>query len=190
MHVGMRSHAASASLLLASSLSACTVDVASTSGTLTGDPVVDCPVVDPDAIAGHEATFYRCAEQTLQCGPDGYLLGYGARYAERFFRHTRPWMSPAGQQWIDDTVVCLQQALRDRIDASTSCADVRTEAFDSHPSCYVDGGFCRLPWSDWVAVIVSIDGLDWLSHDAVRQVSATARACLLGIERQADGAIK
>src|SRR5678815_3850223 len=99
-------------------LSSCTAELGGTTQSLTGDPVVDCPVVDPNAIAGHEATFYRCAEQTLRCGPDGYLIGYGARYAERFYRHTRPWMSPAGKRWLDATLVCLQVSLRDRIDAT------------------------------------------------------------------------
>lgn len=164
--------------LLLVATAACTAELGTTTQDLTGDPVRDCPVVDPAAIAGHEATFYRCAEQTLRCGPDGYLIGYGARYAERFYRRTRPWMSPAGQRWLDTTLVCLQATLRERIDASTSCDDVRTRAFDSHPECYVEAGFCALPLSDWFAVAVSIDGRDWLSADAQRQVTATARACL------------
>lgn len=164
--------------LLLVATSACTAELGATTQQVTGDPVVDCPVVDPQAIAGHEATFYRCAEQTLRCGPDGYLIGYGARYAERFYRRTRPWMSPAGKRWLDATLVCLQVTLRERIDATTSCDDVRTRAFDSHPECYVDAGFCELPLSDWFAVAVSIDGRDWLSADAQRQVTATARACL------------
>src|SRR5688572_32600927 len=121
-------------------LPACTVELAVTAGRLDVDPVMGCPVVEAHAIAGHEATFYRCAEATLSCGPDGYLIGYGARYAERFYRHTRPWMSPVGQRWLDATLVCLQVALRERIDARTSCDDVRTLAFDSHPECYVDAG--------------------------------------------------
>src|SRR3954465_4343187 len=115
------------------SLSACAADLGVTSQALGGGSVSDCPVVDAGAIAGHEATFYRCAEETLSCGPDGYLIGYGARYAERFYRHTRPWMSPVGQRWLDATLVCLQATLHERIDATTSCDDVRTLAFDSHP---------------------------------------------------------
>jgi hypothetical protein len=163
-------------------LSACTVEMGVAAHELTGDPVADCPVVDRNAIAGHEATFYRCAEETLHCGPDGYLIGYGARYAERFYRHTRPWMSPAGQRWLDATLVCLQVALRERIDAATSCADVRTLAFDSHPECYVDAGFCHLPPSDWLAVAATVDGRDWLSRDAQRQLTTTASACLFGVD--------
>ncbi|HVK76848.1 MAG TPA: hypothetical protein VM734_26160 [Kofleriaceae bacterium] len=159
---------------------ACAPDLDATSAALAGDPVAACPVAAPGAIAGHEAGFYRCAEETLACGPDGYLLGYGAKYAERFYRQTRPWMTPAGRRWIDATLICLQTTLRDRIDAATSCDDVRAIAYDSHPECYVDHGFCALPWVDWLAVVATVDGLDWLSRDAQRQVIVTAQACLHG----------
>lgn len=165
------------SALLLVALAGCYADVASEEQALV-DPVQSCPVVDAQNIAGHEATFYRCAEETLACGPDGYLIGYGAKYAERFYRRTRPWMSARGKLWLDRTLVCLQVTLRDRIDASMSCEDVRTIAYDSHPECYVDSGFCALPWSDWFAVLGTVDGIDWLSRDAQRQVIATARQCL------------
>lgn len=165
-------------VVVAVALSACSAELSVTAQEVTGDPVTSCPIVNPNAIAGHEATFYRCAEETLGCGPDGYLAGYGTRYAERFYRHTRPWMSPAGKRWIDATLVCLQERLRERIDASTSCDDVRTIAFDSHPECYVESGFCGLPLTDWFAVAATIDGRDWLSQDALRQVTTTAHACL------------
>jgi hypothetical protein len=169
-------------LLNVVALSACGTQLGATEQDVTGDAVTSCPVVEPNAIANHEATFYQCAEQTLDCGPDGYLIGYGTRYAQRFYRYTRPWMSPSGKRWLDATLVCLQIKLRERIDASTSCDDVRTIAFDSHPECYVDSGFCQLPVSDWFAVAATIDGRDWLSRDALRQVTTTAHACLFGTQ--------
>ena len=164
--------------LLLALLAACVdPDLATREEALTDDPVVACPVVDPAAIAGHEATFYQCAEQTLHCGPSGYLVGYGTKYAERFYRKTRPWMSPAGKQWIDDVLVCLQEELHAAIDAQTSCPDVRTIAFDTHPDCYVAAGFCELPFTDWLLVAATLDPWDWFSADALRQVSAVARSC-------------
>ena len=165
-------------LFLVVALSACSPEMGVTSQEVSTDPVIACPIVDRNAIAGHEATFYQCAEQTLSCGPDGYLIGYGTRYAERFYRKTRPWMSSAGKKWIDATLVCLQEKLHERIDSTTSCEDVRTIAFDSHPECYVDSGFCSLPLTDWFAVASTIDGKDWVSQDALRQVTKTAHECL------------
>ncbi len=141
------------------------------------DPIQDCPIPDEAAIAGHEAIFYDCAEETAQCGPDGYLIGYGAKYAERFYTQTRPRMSPRGQEWLDDVLVCLQATLRDSIDANTSCDDIRTIAFDSHPACYVDAGFCTLsPW-DIAQVVWTIDLRDWTSREAAKQVVTTALDC-------------
>jgi hypothetical protein len=143
----------------------------------TSDPIQACPIPDEDAIAGHAADFYECAEATAQCGPDGYLIGYGAKYAERFYTQTRPRMTPRGQEWIDDVLVCLQSSLRDSIDASTSCEDIRTIAFDSHPACYVEAGFCSLsPW-DIAQVVWTIDLRDWASREAAKQVVTTALDC-------------
>ena len=161
-------------------LAACAVDTDTTSAALSDDPVTACPIVDPADIAGHEATFYLCAEDALHCGPRGYLLGYGTKYARRFYRSTRPWMSRAGQLWIDDVLVCLQDELRASIDGETSCADVRTIAFDSHPDCYLAAGFCDLPLTDWLLVFATVDATDWLSRDALRQVRDVAAGCLLG----------
>ena len=170
--------------LAALTLAACTADLDTTAATeaLTDDPVQACPVPDPDAIAGHESELYLCAEDALDalgrgCGPDGYLLGYGTRYSSRFYRETRPRMSARGQQWIDDVLVCLQQTLHDAIDAETSCEDIRTIAFDSHPACYVDAGFCTLPLGDVWQVVRTVEASDWLNLDAARQVVRTAAQC-------------
>jgi hypothetical protein len=152
-------------------------DVAVDEQALAGDPVQACPVPEPGAIAGHESDFYRCAEETLACGPEGYLIGYGARYAERFYRETRPRMSSRGRAWIDDVLVCLQDELRSSIDASSDCDDVRTIAFDSHPGCYLDAGFCQLSLADVFHVVGTVDLADWLSADAARQVVRTAASC-------------
>jgi hypothetical protein len=145
------------------------------------DPVLACPIPSPATIRGHEADFYRCVDQVVDdghgCGRDGYLLGYGARYAERFYRVTRPRMSGRGQRWIDDVLVCLQQELQNSIDSATSCPEIRDIAFDSHPACYVDAGFCALPVLDLLQVVGTIDVRDWFGSTAARQAAETAIAC-------------
>lgn len=149
---------------------------------LTGDPIAACPIpASSDAIPGHECDFYLCADAAADggrgCGPDGYLRGYGAVYATRFYRDARPRMTRAGQAWIDDVLVCLQQELRADIDAETSCDDIRHIAFDTHPICYIDNGFCSLSLWDVANVVWTIDPTDWLSRDAARQVVRTALGC-------------
>jgi hypothetical protein len=164
-------------------LSACaTPDDVSSTAAVSADPIAACPVPDgPASIPGHAANFYQCADRGadfgMGCGPDGYLLGYGARYAQRFYDQTRPRMSARGQRWIDDVLLCLQRDLRDSIDESTSCDDIRTIAFDLHPGCYVDAGFCTLPLTDILQVAWTIDLRDWASGDSLRQVVHTAASC-------------
>jgi hypothetical protein len=148
---------------------------------VAADPVKACPLPRPGDIFGHEAVFYQCAEESadlgMGCGPDGYLIGYGSKYAQRFYRNARPHMTLRGQKWIDDVLVCLQHDLRDAIDSSTSCDDIWTIAFDSHPSCYTRSGFCTLSPLDVAQVVWTIDAKDWLSRDAARQVLTTALGC-------------
>ena len=147
------------------------------------DPIARCPVADPAmrASGGDDAAFYRCAEHWADhgagCGERGYLLGYGARYAERFVNETRPRMSTRGKQWIDDVLVCLQEELRAAIGVGTSCEDIRTTAFDQHPGCYIDSGACALPVFDLVRVVRTIELGDWLGADALRQVVAFFSGC-------------
>ena len=145
------------------------------------DLVKACPIPSIDDIPGHESVFYRCADDHADgdrgCGDDGYLLGYGTRYAERFYRQTRPRMSPRGQRWIDDVLVCLQRDLRDSIDSTTRCDDIRTIAFDSHPACYIEAGFCSLPILDVLNVLWTIDAREWFGSDAFRQAARTAAGC-------------
>jgi hypothetical protein len=148
---------------------------------IDGDPVKACPVPQLGDIPGHESIFYGCAETSADlgrgCGPDGYLIGYGSKYAQRFYQQARPRMTLRGQKWIDDVLVCLQHDLRDQIDSTTSCDDIWTIAFDSHPSCYTRSGFCTLSPLDVAQVIWTIDAKDWLSRDASRQVLTTALGC-------------
>jgi hypothetical protein len=165
------------------SLPACTVveDLADEPAALDVDPVKACPIPALDALPGNETLFYDCAEEAADhgngCGETGYFVGYGARYAERFYQQTRPTMSWRGRRWIDEVLVCLQRDLRDAIDETTSCDDAWELAFDSHPACYVEAGFCTLSPLDLLRVVWTIDLDDWLSADAARQVVHTAASC-------------
>ncbi len=172
--------------LLAFSLTACAGDdfdkgLGSATESVSADAIGTCPIPDLNAIPGHEAVFYQCAEQFADfghgCGESGYFLGYGSKYAQRFYKQARPRMSARGQKWIDDVLVCLQHDLREAIDETTSCDEIWTTAFDSHPSCYVRSGFCSLSPLDIAQVVWTIDSKDWLSRDAARQVLDTASTC-------------
>lgn len=147
----------------------------------SSDPVKQCPVATKHASDSEIASFYQCAERTLRCGPDGYLLGYGARYAERFMQHTFARVSPAGQEFLRQNLVCLQETLRSLISARTPCPEVHTLAFNSHPQCYVSSGFCSLSYWDWGLIGGTVTPRDLFSADTVRQVRSVAASCLLGL---------
>jgi hypothetical protein len=145
------------------------------------DPIARCNTPTLEGIPGHEADLYECAERWvnggLGCGQSGYLLGYGARYAHKFYDQTRPRMSQRGKAWLDQVLVCLQHDLRGAIGVSSTCDEVRAIAFDQHPGCYVESGFCTLSIPDLLQVPGTIDGKDLFSQDGLRQVVGIVPMC-------------
>lgn len=56
-------------------------------------------------------SFYPvCVESRYHCGPSGYPIGYGLRYCEKF-REERDKLSAEGQDWMLNTMLCLQRKL-------------------------------------------------------------------------------
>ena len=62
-------------------------------------------------ISNQSCDFYTdCLEAKFQCGPDGYPIGYGYKYCDKFLEEYDEF-SADGQKWIDGTLTCLKQAL-------------------------------------------------------------------------------
>lgn len=106
--------------------------------------------------------FYRCREANTghACGSRGYYLGYGLKYCERFSRLLRPRLSDPGKRWLDRTRLYLMEYIHRNVPWDAPCANVKQSAFDSHPGCYVRGGICFLPSSDWMKILEIIDSAD------------------------------
>lgn len=133
------------------------------------------------------AFYPDCLETRYQCGPEGYPIGYGLHYCS-LFDDSAPDMSDAGRQWIDDTRLCLQDALvpytkatagrEGEGESAATCDEIREFAFATHPACYVDSGVCTLPATDW-GVIVRIVSLRELfgSWEALKATLQTAGRC-------------
>ncbi|KAF8130593.1 hypothetical protein EV363DRAFT_214587 [Boletus edulis] len=96
----------------------------------------------------------------IQCGPDGYPIGYGQHYCQKF-SDNRGMFDAQGQQWMINTMHCLQLALvGDAIDATppaSDCQALRDQAFASHAGCYISNGFCTLGVQVWTAVLEIVD---------------------------------
>jgi len=117
-----------------------------------GHKTVTCPDPFASAALPGDCSFHQdCLETIYNCGPTGYPVGYGDKYCKRFFNRIDQF-SPAGQEWINGTLVCLKETLLDFVVADVdldtngniTCNGIRETAFYSHAPCYVDNGFCDL----------------------------------------------
>ncbi|KIY74369.1 hypothetical protein CYLTODRAFT_484685 [Cylindrobasidium torrendii FP15055 ss-10] len=144
-------------------------------GAMAGSVAAPCTPV-----RGSCAFYTDCLEANYHCGEEGYPLGYGNKYCNKFSDEQEK-LSAEGKDWMLDTMVCLQTALVPYAtgNTSTTCDELEHAAFATHPACYVDSGFCELPPTDWVAV-VDIVGLKTLfeSWDAFLASLEAAEGCL------------
>jgi hypothetical protein len=142
--------------------------------TCPGDPMCQATCLAPPMMS---CDFYAsCAEKTLQCGPGGYPLNYGQKNCLKF-QNNLAIFSPAGQAFIWSTMHCLQLALVSAIQCDSTCDSVQAAAFASHPTCYIQGGFCSLPPMDIWHVVTTVWG-DLFSAAAVKQILQTGGGCL------------
>ncbi len=92
-----------------------------------------------------DCSFYQdCLQDIYKCAPGGYPLDYGFKYCTKFvsrFEH----FPEEGQHWIDGTLKCLKEALLPvSFSRNSTCTEIKNIAFDSHPKCYIENGFCEL----------------------------------------------
>jgi len=117
--------------------------------------------------------YYRCREEQAQCGEGGYLLNFAERYCNRFRLLTEPNVSAEGRAWMRRVRRCLVTSL-DAVERGNDCQSIEESGLGTHPSCYVDTGFCELPVSDWLSVINTIEPGD-LDFE---EMFVTGNACL------------
>ena len=124
-------------------------------------------------------TFYPdCLESKYNCGPDGYPIGYGLNYCQRFTA-AKPRMDSAGKKWVSDTMLCLQTALVPYATTeTTTCPALKDTAFASHPDCYVNSGVCTLGPKDWEVIITTVSLKDLFGGiDNLKAVLQTLGDC-------------
>ena len=118
---------------------------------------------------GDDCSWYReCLELRYQC--EGTDDGYGIEYAEKFcnlYSNNYNDFSTNGRDWVDGVRKCLQGALVPSLRPSVmkTCEDIRRDAFNSHPGCYLTPGtgipgICELSCADvWSAFwLVNFEG--------------------------------
>lgn len=93
--------------------------------------------------------FYLCQEQKNPCGLDGYNLSFGYKYCSGSkFKLMQEMKSSQGKNWVVDVFQCLQKKnLEDSSILSSNenkCSVIAENAYNSHPDCYVNAGYCHL----------------------------------------------
>lgn len=147
-------------------------------------PICDIPsAADGDTCSAYldeegcaSCDYYLCKEAAqgdAPCGEDGYYLGYGFKYCERISLVARPRLSEEGKLWLDDARRCLMEEVERQLEDENSCSVVKQIALESHPGCYMDAGFCSLPWGDMWSVFMTVDPTDV----EMQQVLATGISC-------------
>lgn len=148
-------------------------------------------------LAPDKCSFYsRCVENKIPCGRDGYALGYGEYYCNRFkytFKNYPNDFSPQAEAWRRSTAVCLQKKLNGSVakllnqssaSRTSQCKSIRKQAFAQHANCYTqkENSICFLPPRDLAAIFSHriIDTEDLLfSFDAIRQMIQVRDICLI-----------
>jgi len=162
-----------------------TCDQCGSCETCPGDPMCQATCKEPPL---RSCAFYsECAEATLHCGGGGYPLRYGQKNCLAFQSDLDKY-SAAGQTFIWNTMHCLQLALRDAINCDSTCDQVNDAAFDSHPTCYVNSGFCDLPPEDWWQLIKTVN-TDLVGTKSIKQIVQTGSACAGQMVVKIDAAI-
>lgn len=123
--------------------------------------------------------FYRDAEATMQCHDRGskYLFDYGYYYCQQFKEKSSQWSVKAAS-WANSTGQCLQEMLFDNKENRLShCAQLEEFAFDSHPICYKQYGFCNLDITDKFKILSTIRAIDLFSRKSLSQSLNVLLAC-------------
>lgn len=124
--------------------------------------------------------FYLQAENIMSCSNNGsnYLTDYGFKYCSEFKKRSKNW-SPQAQVWTKSTGQCLQEMLRDNRETRlTSCQQMESFAFDSHPICYKQYNFCKLPLTERFKVVTTVQVLDLLTVKSLTQGLNIAIGCI------------
>lgn len=155
-------------------------------------PNEDLPTLAPYCFSpdGNDCSWYReCLEMRYPC--EGTEGGYAIEYAERYcnlFSDNNNEFAQSGIMWIDGVRKCLQVALVPSLRPwiSKTCADIKQDAFDSHPRCYVTPGsgapsICDLSCSDiwsifWVVNVIG-DAITTAPIETGREMLGVIKGC-------------
>ncbi|RHZ50198.1 uncharacterized protein CDV56_103963 [Aspergillus thermomutatus] len=92
-------------------------------------------------------------------------------------------MSASGQEWITETMLCLQEELVPFTNGSQSpsCSELKQYALGTHAGCYVKSGVCTLPIEDWGKILEIVAPALISEPENFKAAFATAEDCVLAL---------
>ncbi len=123
--------------------------------------------------------FYLCQEQKTKCGLEGYNLGFGFKYCSQSkFKLYNQMQTQQGQSWVTNVFQCLQKQsfLKSESSVNRTCDQIKSDAYDSHPDCYAQAGFCELKISEKILIFQLIKN-ELFSADAMKQAGSLLEKC-------------
>lgn len=89
-------------------------------------------------------------------------------------------MSASGQEWITETILCLQEELVPFTNGSSpSCSELKQYALGTHAGCYVKSGVCTLPVEDWEKILEIVAPALISEPENFKAAFETAGECVL-----------
>lgn len=107
---------------------------------------------------------YLRLEDKLKCSSQKehsseYLAIYGYKYCSRFLQVRDAWPNKL-KTWAESTTRCLQDMLINNNERIKPCDQLESFAFDSHPICYKQYGYCDFTIDELRIIIKVLDETD------------------------------
>ncbi len=125
--------------------------------------------------------FYLCQEKKNPCGLDGYNLGFGFKYCSGSkFKLLDQMQTDLGKSWVASVFQCLQKKSfrASETNETRTCDQIKSDAYNSHPDCYVESGFCELKMSEKLKIFKLIKK-EIFSAATIRQAKNLLNQCHL-----------
>jgi hypothetical protein len=120
-----------------------------------------------NSFAQKDCSFYLKEEIRRVClenkgDATDYFTHYGYFYCRKFNAVSTTNISSKLKSFINKTRPCLQKSLNHTKPKKLSCEKAEEYAFDTHPTCYAKGGYCKLDKNDRLKVLSIVAGINLL----------------------------
>ena len=123
----------------------------------------------------HSCDYYLCKEEQFRCGKNGYPLKFGYPNCKKYV-HAHKDFKQRAQLFLSTVRICLQEELESA--KAKNCKALNRVSYDSHVQCYVESGFCELPFGQKMK-IASIVRKDIFLVTSIRTANEINFACTL-----------